>query len=190
MQSTSRRSPQPKASGTCAAPAWRRRRPASPASTKSISAPSSDRRTHASRVNVRTDSHGSSSFCTAIPVRLGRHRQEGQAHQGQDARRVRGRRQSRPAPPGRARQARAQGNAALQERQEDHVRGHRAVRAPARDDAASRHSDGAVLRHHRQRPRQAVDAEAGARDQGRRRGRHLAARGARASIRCTSTTCS
>ena len=58
-------------------------------------------------------------------------------------------------------------------------RGHRAVRAPARHDAAGGHPDGPVLRHHRQRSRQAVDAEAGAGDQRRRRGRHLAARGAR-----------
>ncbi len=44
-------------------------------------------------------------------------------------------------------------------------RGHRALQPPARHHAHRRHPDGAGLRDHRRRPRQAGDAEARARDQ-------------------------
>ncbi len=69
--------------------------------------------------------------------------------------------------------------AGLQGRRQAERGGHRGVRPPARHHARRRYSAGAGVRDRRQRPRKAVDAEADSRHQGRRRGRHLAARGAR-----------
>ena len=67
----------------------------------------------------------------------------------------------------------------LQGRRQGQARRHRGVQPPARHHAGRGHSAGAGVRDRRQRPRQAGDAEADSRHQGRRRGRHLAARGAR-----------
>ncbi len=55
-------------------------------------------------------------------------------------------------------------------------RGHRRVQPPAGHHDVGRHPHGAGLRDHRQRPREAGHAEAGARHQGQHRGRQYAAR--------------
>ena len=69
--------------------------------------------------------------------------------------------------------------AGVQDRRQGQARRHRGVQPPARHHARRRYSAGAVIRNRRQRQRQAGDAEAHPRHQGRRRRRHLAARSAR-----------
>ncbi len=71
-----------------------------------------------------------------------------------------------------------QGTIALQERRQGNGRGHRDLRPPARDDAHCGHPDGAGIRDHRRRQRQACRAEAGAGHQGRHRNRQRAEPGA------------
>ncbi len=80
-------------------------------------------------------------------------------------------------------------SAAFRSGGEADARGHRHLLPPARDHADRRHPAGAGLRDRRQRPREAVDAEADPRHQGAGRERLDAARGASPSTRCTSTTC-
>ena len=187
-----RRHRRPGGQGRRLGPAPRRPREsegrASPVSKKSTASRSSDagRITHGAGSNRNRQARSSATFPS--PGRAWTRRAS--------ASRARAWRPTRPrcAPTcaARASRPRASGSSrsALQGRRQGQARRHRGVQPPARHHAGRGHSAGAGVRDRRQRPRQAVDAEADPRHQGRRRGRHLAARGARASIRCISTTCS
>ena len=116
---------------------------------------------------------------TPSPIHVGRHRPDRQEGQGQGRLDERGRGPLRAAPPGRRPDARAQAEHAVSQAGQGHARRYRHLLAPARHDDDRRHPARAVVRHRRRGPREPGHAEADPRDQGRRRRRHVAARGAR-----------